>query len=302
MFAYPVTASAARAGLLVRDRKGALSAGGALLRLALFLGALLVAAAPRAETRPAVAPLLELLRLDDIIKVMRIEGITYATELESEFFPGRGGDRWQATVAMLYAPQNLRESFHRRFAAEMEGRDMGPMVEFFASPLGRKVIGLEISARRALLDDAVEETAREALMQMRAGRDPRLDLLAAFIETNDLIEYNVTGALNSNLAFYRGLERGGAFPEGMSEERMLAEVWAQEPEIRSDTEEWLYLYMAMAYQPLDDAELKAYIEFSGTPAGRQLNAALFRAFGDMFDDLSLALGLAAAERLRGDDL
>jgi hypothetical protein len=42
-----------------------------------------------------------------------------------------------------------------------------------------------------------------------------------FIEANDLVERNVSGALNSNFAFYRGLSDGGAFEVEIPEELML---------------------------------------------------------------------------------
>ena len=78
------------------------------------------------------------------------------------------------------------------------------MIAFFEGPLGRRVVELELSARRALLDEDVEAASRTALEARRADDDPLLDRLEAFISVNDLIESNVVGALNSNIAFYRG--------------------------------------------------------------------------------------------------
>ena len=82
-----------------------------------------------------------------------------------------------------------------------------------------------------------------------AERDPRLDLLDRFAEANDLIEENVSGALNSNLAFYRGMSEGGAFTGAeMTEEEMLSEVWSQEDDIRAETAGWLYPFLMLAYE------------------------------------------------------
>jgi hypothetical protein len=122
------------------------------------------------------------------------------------------------------------------------------------------------------------------------AEDPRLDLLTAFIETNDLVERNVSGALNSNFAFYRGLSEGGAFEVEIPEELMLSEVWGQEPELRRDTIEWLYSFQLSAYSGLEDADIEAYTAFSATDAGTALNAALFAAFDTVFNQLSFELG------------
>jgi hypothetical protein len=88
----------------------------------------------------------------------------------------------------------------------------------------------------------------------------------------------------------------------MTEEDMLADVWGREGEVRGSTREWLYSYFALAYQPLDDAELAAYTAFWESPAGKRANAALFAAFDQVFSDISRELGRAAAVQMQGDDI
>jgi hypothetical protein len=194
--------------------------------------------------------------------------------------------------------------FAAAFAAEIG--DDAALAEatraFFDTDRGRRLLALEIEARRAMLDEAVEDAARVAHEDMVARADPRLDLLRRFAEANDLIEANVQGALNGNLAFYRGLEAAGGFEDGMSEDEMLADVWAQEETIRADTADWLFPYLALAYGPATDADIEAYTAFSASPEGRRLNRALFAAFDAVFGRISYDLGRAAALQNRGQDL
>ena len=117
---------------------------------------------------------------------------------------------------------------------------------------------------------------------------------------NDLIEANVAGALNASYRFYAGLVEGGAIE--MTESEILADVWSQEEETRTDTTEWLYGFLLMAYQPLDADQMDAYVALSASPEGRALNRALFDAFNKMYDDISYGLGLAVAQQMRGQDL
>ncbi|MCA1777118.1 MAG: hypothetical protein LC676_16345 [Loktanella sp.] len=95
---------------------------------------------------------------------------------------------------------------------------------------------------------------------------------------------------------------GGGFPQGLGEEDVLADVWNQEPEIRSNTREWMSSFLLMAYAPLSDEELDDYIAFSQTDAGQDLNRLLFGGFDPLFVDISRELGLASSRYMQGADL
>lgn len=242
------------------------------------------------------------LDLPAVLDVMRAEGLDYGADLDAGMLNGRGGPAWAAEVAEIYDVERMRAVVMPRFAAALEGHDTDAMIRFFASPLGRRIVRLEISAREAFLEEAVEEAARLRLDDMRADAAPRLDRIAAFIAAGDLIEANVAGGLNTSLAFWRGLEAGGSLGRDMTEEDILAQVWGQEPEIRAETTDWLYSYLTLAYEPLSDAELEDYIAFSRSPAGQALNRALFAGFDAMFADVSRRLGLGAARLMAGQEL
>lgn len=245
---------------------------------------------------------IEALAMDDILEIMRQEGLEYGEELRDEMFPGRGGDAWRATVARIYDGARMRQVVRAELAKALEGTDLTPLIAFFTSETGRRAISLEVTARRALLDEGAAEASRKALAEMRARDDPRLKLLTRFVRVNDLLDFNVVGALNANYAFYAGLVDGGAFPFDVTEDQILADVWSQEADIRLETEQWLYSYLAMAYDPLSDSDLEAYIAISETPEGQALNRALFEAFDVLFRQISRELGLAAARMVSGVDI
>jgi len=261
-------------------------------------------AAASPEVVAEVDALLAALRMGDTIGVLREEGIEYGRTLEADMFPGAGGSRWDATVALIYDGARMSEAFRTALIGEVGG-DAAVIAEirsFFEGDLGRKVIGLEIEGRRAFLDDAVEERAKVAWEDTREADAQRADLLERFVTENDLVESNVSGALNANLAFYRGMAESGAFGDEMTEERMLSDVWSQEPTVRQSTTEWVYSYLNLAYAPLSDAELEAYADFSATPAGQKLNTALFAAYAQVFTPISRALGLAVGRQMQGQDI
>ncbi|TCM77322.1 DUF2059 domain-containing protein [Rhodovulum steppense] len=256
----------------------------------------------RAGASGGLDTLLEALALDDLVAIMREEGLGHADELADEMFPGRGGARWKAAVMQIYDGGRMSGELRDSLSATLAGADLDLLLDFFTSDEGARIVSLELSARRALLDEAVKAASRERLEEMQADDDPRLELIGRFVEANNLVEANVAGALNANYAFYSGLADGRAFDFDLTEEQMLADVWGQEQEIRDETRDWIYSYLAMAYAPLPDAALKAYVAISETREGAALNAALFKAFDTSFTRISRELGLAAAGFIAGQDL
>ncbi|WP_300532837.1 DUF2059 domain-containing protein [uncultured Mameliella sp.] len=244
--------------------------------------------------------LVEALQIDSMIEVMRVEGMAYGEELAEEMIPGGSNLAWQDLLEQIYDAGKMRKIVRQGFAEVIEDSDPAPLIAFFSSDLGQKIITLELEARRAMIDDEVEEAARQAYLDLKGSEDPRLDQLRRFVVVNDLLETNVTGALNASFRFYSGLVDGGGLQ--MAEGDILADVWSQEEETREDTREWLFAYLLLAYEPLEDDELEAYIALSETTQGRALNRALFAGFNAMYNEISYALGLAASRQMQQQDL
>lgn len=249
-----------------------------------------------------VDALLDALGMPEMIAIMREEGLAYGQTLAAEMLPGGASQEWRMAVSTIYDTEMMYEEVRGAFGEAVAGDDIDAMLAFFTSQPGEKIVGLEVSARRALLDEAVEEASKEEAAIAMMDDTPRFQLVQEFVEVNDLIEANVVGALNSSYAFYIGLIDGGAMPAGVTAETALQEVWAQESSVRSDTAEWVYSFLMMAYQPLTDAELETYISFSRTEAGQDMTDALFFAFDGMFDDISRGLGLASSRFMISQEL
>jgi hypothetical protein len=198
----------------------------------------------------------------------------------------------------------MKRRFDAAFSANLtEGSVHLPAIQaFFETTQGQQILTLETEARRSMLDQAVEDAAHARLEDMVQDSDPRLELLRKFAEANDLIESNVSGALNANLAFFKGMAEIDTLGEEITDEQMLSDVWSQEPDIRQETEDWLFPYLALAYGPLSDDALQDYLAFSQTDAGKALNVALFAAFDAVFTSISRDLGRAAARQLVGEDI
>jgi hypothetical protein len=262
--------------------------------------------APIGSARAAEAWLEDLeqaLLLPELLAAVQDEGRAYGRDLDDQFLAGNGGSSWHAEVARIYDPARLRPIVHGVLQAELADRpgDIAAMIGFFRSDLGERIVTLELSARRALQDDAIEEAAHATLDRMEANNDARLRLLRDYVRQNDLVELNVVSALNANMAFLRALSlaSGG---DRMPEVEILAQVRAQEEEMRRDTDRWMMTFASLAYAPLTDDELRAYADFSRTEAGIALNNALFAAFDTVFSQVSGDLGKAVGRWIAGTNL
>ncbi len=273
-----------------------------LKRLSLILLMFSLAPVAYAQQTAKAEHLAGLLHMQPMFEVMRDEGITYGADLDREMLDGAGGGRWQRAVKEIYQPDRIWQTFLPVFAAELKDADVESMIAFFETDLGVRIVNLEFEARRALLDKATEAASKEQFHAMSESGSRRMKLLEDLVRANDLVEYNVMSALNASYAFYTGMINGQAFVTPPSDADVLKEVWAQEDQIRLDTNEWLYSYMLLAYQPLTDEELQIYVDFSASTAGRALNSALFSAYDRITLNVSKALGLMVAQFMHGEDL
>ncbi|MCB2128477.1 MAG: DUF2059 domain-containing protein [Rhodobacteraceae bacterium] len=270
-------------------------------------GALLVVPHPMLAADPATAKidaLAQSLHLDETFDVMSAEGLNYGKEIDSGLLGGRGGAAWDRTIRQIYDPVTMLDRFKQELASNLadSDADLDAIAAFFDSELGQRVTVLEISARRAMLDPAVDDASRAQLAQMQAEEAPRLRQIEAFVRANDLVESNVAGALTANFAFVSGLVEAKGGAAALDEADILAEVWTHEAEIRDQMETWVHSYLAMAYGPLSDDDLAAYQAFSESGPGQALNRAMFAGFDRVLTDVSRKLGFGAGRILAGQDL
>lgn len=246
--------------------------------------------------------LFDILGMPEMIGIMRLEGLAYGETLAEDMLPDGATSQWNDAISAIYDEDQMLEQVRGAFTQALEGDDVAAMIDYYTGEPGSTIVELEVSARRALLDEVVEAASIEAAAIQMMDETPRYQMITEFITANDLIESNVAGGLNSSYAFYMGMIDGGAAPAGVTADTALQDVWAQEADIRASTTEWAYSFLLMAYQPLSDDELESYIVFSQTDAGKDLTAALFAAFDDVFNDISRELGLTSSRFMATQEL
>lgn len=243
--------------------------------------------------------LVDVLRIPEITKILRDEGKDYAASLERDMLGGDAGSFYRKRIARIYDLDLMTQAMNAALH-NLPDVDARATVAFFDTDLGARILTLESSARIAMADPSVDEIAHDAYDAARLDNSPRLEQVRHFIEINDLVERNVSGALSSNQRFYQGLVDGNAL--SLSDEEIINQVWQEEDTLRADTTAWLFSYLLLAYRPLSDEDLDAYVVFSATPSGQALNKALFEGFDAMYHAISYEVGQAVAQAMNGRDL
>jgi len=244
---------------------------------------------------------LDVMQIETVFGIMQEEAIDAGVDLGASMMPGRDLSGWEATLTRLNAPVRVIPDFRDAFAEALSDRDGEQILAYLQSSLGRRIIDLELSARIALNAPDIEAAVLDRFETLETENPARAAALRRFIEVNDLVDANVRGAMAANAAFLTGM-RDGADATGSARGDIIADVWAQEPEIRASTQDWLTAFVALAYRPLSDADLAAHIAFSETTAGQAMNDALFAAFGAIFADLSYETGASLARLIGSEDL
>jgi len=240
------------------------------------------------------------LDIEGTIEVMHQEGLTYGEQIAEDLFGDSQNAAWSATLRKIYVRERMIQLVETEMATELDGVNLEPLIAFFTSQSGRKIVAFEVSARRAFMDTKTEEEALIRLENAEREDTEVLGQVETIISDSDLIESNVMGSLNSSLMFYRGLADGGGYD--LDETEMLRTVWSQEDDTRAETESWLRSYLLMSYSSVPPEELETYAALYRTPEGKALNRALFSAFNQMYDELSYLLGLAAADFMNSEKL
>lgn len=247
----------------------------------------------------------QVLRLDEMMPIMRDEALAEAESMQVGLFERGGDGRWIDIVSRIHKTERLERLFRQGLQKAVSAESPAAIekaLAFYQTALGKSLIGLETSARQVMLDDVAEAEAKARFAKAASHNTPRVEQITRLIEDADLVGPNVAGGMNAALAFSRGFDEGGGYLTPMTEAQMLADAWAQEPLIRAETLGWMEAYLFLAYSPLSEAELERYIVFSASSEGQTISRVLFAGFDRLFAQTSRDMGLAAAGQIEGRKL
>lgn len=244
--------------------------------------------------------LMDVLQIHELSDILHDEGMALGATLNRDWLDGQGGPAWMVQVTRIYDPERITEGIRAGLEPALQGAMLEDAIEFFASDLGGRIITLENAARRAMADPSVEQQARARFAQLQGSGDAREAQISRIITAGDLINRNVTSALNLNYQFLRALVDADVY--AMTDAEILEDVLSERDVITQDTTGWLGAFFTLAYSPLSIAELTTYADFAEADVGRALNSGLFAGFDPLYEDISYALGRAMALNMAAEEL
>ena len=224
--------------------------------------------------------LYDALYLQKIIKTLHNEGIEHAIE-SGKVYLGQDydADSFENAVKKIY---NLKmmDNFTRKGLIQKLSKEKAEVaLKFFSKGLGARVALLETSARSAISYKEVEAAAVQMAKDAKNEDTARYSMLEQNIKDLELVELNMTGAFSAQYAFLSNLSALDEMPLGNDD--IVTLLLESEEEMRQDIVDWLMGFTHMAYTPLSDEELKAYLTFLTSADGKALNLALFHIFNGL---------------------
>lgn len=175
------------------------------------------------------------------------------------------------------------ERMYRLLAAgidrEFDAERLSGLLTWFRTPLGRRIVRLEVEAAGASEDEVAAFAGRSAAAPPEVARAPLLERLDAAALGTEM-------TIDMLLAVYRGIERAAA-PPAPAAPRPPGDGAAAVPrELLDAAHARVIAQSRFAYRALTDDELAAYVAFLEQDAGRWFGGVMRRALSAAIETVS----------------
>ena len=197
----------------------------------------------------------------------------------------RDGARVAGIIAQHFAPERFYVAIHDEMGRRVEREQLDAMAAWFRSPLGRRVSELEVAASKP--EAAPAAVAFAERLKSSPASPARLEL----VQRLDWVTGTSTDTAELALVIARSGARASATATAADRRIRIGLVERRVEEMRGEMGTMMssmaLAHMLYVYSPLTDAELKTYVDFLASPAGRTYNrishVALLRTVRDTAD-------------------
>lgn len=191
--------------------------------------------------------------------------------------------------------QSLNRDVKDYLADNLSREEVGQVLSWLESPLGKKVVAMEVSASRPeMMVKMFESFKREQARPGRVARIQRLDEAVLSKERTKDLMVNIQVFFGMAMVAESGTAQRASYRQTRKNvERAMAPMWSELQQVVT----MMYLF---TYQGLDDAELDQYLEFTESAVGRKFNRVLYEGLSNAFvsSGKSLRQSLKSACRAR----
>jgi hypothetical protein len=259
--------------------------------------------APRSEPAPKKAPVAKsgTVTADEVLELSGVKPqlAVAPAKIAGEFKPRRGrlnaedAAALEQILARHFDAERLYGQVRSEFRKRAEAQKLTDVAEWLRSPLGQKIIALEVAA--GLETDA----AQRMIAFAPGGRGGPPAARVALVEKIDWSAGITDGSLESTLAVARAMAMAINRALPPDERQTSAQIERQIQQLRGQARAKLaqatIMFMLYEYRTLEDDELQQYADFLASDAGRWYSATMSKA---MNRTVAAAAQRAATEVVR----
>jgi hypothetical protein len=220
------------------------------------------------------------------------ESLGAAIRSQIQHLPLAQGQALEDAVLREFAAGALQREVERHLERSCQPQHAELTLQWLRSPLGRRIAKLDLAAARPEGAAALQSYAGDL------GNNPppvaRLSLIRQLDAATGLTDFTVDAAITSALATTLGANAVLPPAKQGAENDIRAAVEAQREGLRPEIEMMITASMLYSYQSLGDAELRSYIDFSSSEAGRWYHESVKRALLETLEGAATRVGRTVA--------
>ncbi len=220
------------------------------------------------------------------------ESLEAALGPQMQHLPTAQGQALQTAVLREFAADALQREVERHLERAYQPQHAEPVLQWLRSPIGRRIAKLDLAAARPEGAAALQRYADN--LGSNPAPAPRVSLIRQLDAATGMTDFTVDAALTSALATALGANAALPPERRAAESDIRATVEVQREALRPEMERMITASMLYTYQSLGDGELRSYIDFSNSEAGRWYHESVKRALLDTLEGASTRVGRAVA--------
>jgi hypothetical protein len=188
--------------------------------------------------------------------------------------------RLAAAADAAFSPLAVRLVARREIAAQLDAKQVPPLLAWTESAPGRRVTALEVAT--ATTTDDPQELIRAGQQLMDAASPARKRLLADLLEASRTTEFAARVTINMGLTLASSLAQITGRADAAALDQLRRNADAQRPALQAQLLPLLTALSAHTYRDLTDADLEGYLNVLKSPHGRHLTDVVLQAMDRVF--------------------
>lgn len=212
------------------------------------------------------------------------------------------GSQWKDTVEAVFEIDGMLSSAREILAKILEPELVDHAIEFYASPLGERIVASENASHLQEDEDLKRESGELIIAGLVRLGSPRLEELKRLNAASGSADASVHAIQEIQVRFLMAAAVAGVIELRMDEPDLRANLERQEGDLRLQMQASGLANSAYTYQAFSDDELSAYADALEKPRMQRvyamMNAVQFQIMADRFEELALKMrGLSPSQEL-----